>query len=268
MNADRERLEIPASYDGAIWYYRNVGRRFPMHRHAELELNLTVRGRATCLVEDRKYILRRQTMAWLFPAQSHVLLDQSVDFEMWIFVWRPRLVRRVASGTLRKNDPHGEFCRRLGESPFRRLAGLFQEVRSAETDVARFNAGLAYALLTAWAGFCEADARAIGVEVHPAVESAARLLRDDPTLPLGDLAARAGLSESRLSRLFHDQTGVTLVDFRNRQRLDRFLALYGDGLRRTMMESALEAGFGSYPQFHRVFTRLIGCSPLAYRRKL
>jgi AraC-like DNA-binding protein len=67
--------------------------------------------------------------------------------------------------------------------------------------------------------------------------------------------------------LFKQQTGVALVDFRNRQRVERFLQIYGTGQRLTMLDAALEAGFGSYPQFHRVFKRVIGCSPGRYRRR-
>jgi transcriptional regulator GlxA family with amidase domain len=40
------------------------------------------------------------------------------------------------------------------------------------------------------------------------------------------------------------------------------------GQRMTMITAALEAGFGSYPQFYRVFTRLTGQSPNTYRRRL
>jgi transcriptional regulator GlxA family with amidase domain len=84
---------------------------------------------------------------------------------------------------------------------------------------------------------------------------------------LDELARRAGLSSHRLSRLFKQQTGVALVDFRNRQRVEKFLELYGTGQRRTMLDAALEAGFGSYAQFHRVFKRVRGGSPIEHRRK-
>ncbi|MGH7992300.1 MAG: helix-turn-helix domain-containing protein, partial [Limisphaerales bacterium] len=63
------------------------------------------------------------------------------------------------------------------------------------------------------------------------------------------------------------QTGVALADFRNRQRIERFLQLYGTGQRLTMLNAALAAGFGSYPQFHRVFKRVLGCSPGHYRKR-
>ena len=138
-----------------------------------------------------------------------------------------------------------------------------------ESEPALFNAGMGYALLSAWATFQASEEPAAGPDVHPAVERAARLLRDeaDP-LPMEQLAARVGLSASRLSRLFHQQTGVALVDFRNRQRIQRFLRLYGRGRSVSALEAALEAGFGSYPQFYRIFMQQMGCSPAEYRRRL
>jgi transcriptional regulator GlxA family with amidase domain len=76
------------------------------------------------------------------------------------------------------------------------------------------------------------------------------------------------LSYSRLSRLFKQQTGVTIIEFCHRQKVDRFRELYGAGQRFTILQAALEAGFGSYPTFHRVFHRLTGLSPAAYRRQV
>ena len=67
---------------------------------------------------------------------------------------------------------------------------------------------------------------------------------------------------------FKQQTGIALVDFRNRQRVERFLGIYGTGQRLTMLQAAFEAGFGSYAQFHRVFKRVTGISPGEHRRKL
>jgi AraC-like DNA-binding protein len=105
-----------------------------------------------------------------------------------------------------------------------------------------------------------------GVDVHPAVETVARLLTGDPAAgDLGTLARAAGLSPSHLSRIFKEQTGVPISRFRNQQRLQRFLGLYGSGRRTTALAAALEAGFGSYAQFHRVFREQTGHSPSALR---
>jgi AraC-like DNA-binding protein len=50
--------------------------------------------------------------------------------------------------------------------------------------------------------------------------------------------------------------------------LERFLEIYGRGRRVGALEAALEAGFGSYSQFYRVFRQTIGENPNEYRRKL
>jgi AraC-like DNA-binding protein len=266
----RQRLELPAGLDGNIWHYRHHGRANAMHHHAELEFNLVTQGRGLYLLANRKYQIRRGDLLWLFPAQEHVLIEQSADFEMWIGVARPKAVRRLATDAgakvLRHANPPGEYCRRLPQPVFARLEALLAEIASARSRCGLFNAGLGYALLAAWRNF-ERAADVPVHDVHPAVEKAARFIRDKNTIGLNDLARYAGLSPARLSRLFKQQTGIALVDFRNRQRIEKFLALYGAGQRTTMLEAALESGFGSYPQFHRVFKRVMNCSPGEYRRK-
>jgi AraC-like DNA-binding protein len=198
-----------------------------------------------------------------------VLIEQSLDFEMWICVCKPKAVRRAAidptARVLRQGDPAGDFCRRLAQPAFAGLEKLLSEITATRAQPGLFNAGLSYALLSAWEHF-EHAAEVPVRDVHPAVERAARMIRDDATsISLDELARRAGLSATRLSRLFKQQTGVALVDFRNRQRIENFLRLYGAGQRLKMLDAALESGFGSYPQFHRVFKRVIGCSPGSYR---
>ena len=267
----QERLNLPTHLQGDLWPHRNLGRTNAMHHHAELEFNLITQGTGLYLLDNRKYTIRRGDLLWLFPAQEHVLVEQSPDFSMWIGVFKPRLVTRVVrdanARTLRETGPAGHFNRRLTSAAFRRLVTLCEELAARRTQTELFNAGLAYVLLKTWDEFVVAADIAVGADVHPAVEKAAHLIRDaTAALPVEAVAQQAGLSVSRLIRLFKKQTGVTLLDFRNRQRIERFLKLYGNGQRVKMLEAALEAGFGSYPQFHRVFKQVMGCSPAAYRR--
>lgn len=267
----RQRLQLPKPLDGHLWHYRQLGRANAMHRHAELEFNLVTQGSGLYLLEQRKYEIRRGDLLWLFPAQEHVLVEQSADFEMWIGVLKPNAVARTATDAdarvLRQKNPAGEFCRRLPQPAFVRLEKMFSEIVAAQNQPGLFNTGLAYTLLSAWREFRQAADVPVR-DVHPAVEKAARLIRDGrDAARLGELARLAGLSAHRLSRLFKQQTGVALADFRNRQRVEKFLQIYGTGQRRTMLDAALEAGFGSYAQFHRVFKRATGRSPGAQRRK-
>jgi AraC-like DNA-binding protein len=269
--AVEEDLGLPADRDG--WVVRHAaGEHRPRpHRHAELEVNLVVSGTASYVLGERRYELAAGTLAWLFPGQDHVLVDESADHVLWWAVFRPSLVARVAvapdAAPLLVSDPSGDFSRRL---PFReasRLGALFDDLHDAGgADLS--NAGLAYLLLRAWRAYVESDDVVEGVTIHPAVEQVARLLSDDPTSgDLTTLARACGLSPSHLSRLFKAQMGISISRFRNQQRLERFLAIAGDGRRGSTLRAAHEAGFGSYAQFYRVVRDATGRSPSTARAR-
>jgi AraC-like DNA-binding protein len=268
-----DTLRLGAGLEGRVVLHRAGDIHPRAHRHAELEVNLVVRGRASYLLAERRYELTPGTLTWLFPGQDHVLVDESADHQLWWAVFRPSLVSRTATAAearpLLEDDPAGQFSRGIGSGQARRLAGLFAELRDAEPrDPALANTGLAYLLTLAWRAFLDSDDVVEGVDVHPAVQTVARLLRADPAAgDLPRLARTAGLSPSHLSRLFKAQTGVSMSRYRNQQRLRIFLHLYGDGRNTTALAAALDAGFGSYAQFHRVFREETGRSPSALRQR-
>lgn len=263
-----EQLDLPSSWQGNLWHYRFQDWNHTAHHHVELEFNLMTQGSAIYLLENEKYQVRRGDLIWLYPTQNHVLVRETSDFEMWIGVFRPEALAQIATDPHQKplllSQPDGAYCRRLTIKQTQRLSSLMEEVHATKEQAAHFNAGLGYAFLTCWQYFDKAQAIPIE-DVHPAVEKAARLIHEETNAAsLNEIAKASGLSPARLSRLFKQQTGVTMVGYRNRLRLGRFFALYGTGQRHTMLDAALEAGFGSYPQFYRVFTREVGHSPRAH----
>ena len=265
------RLPLRPGLEGDCWRYDHLAKQYPaMHRHAELELNFVISGQATYLLPDQRFDIRRHSLCWLFPGQDHVLLHESPDFAMWIGVFRPSLIRRAAPSawaeTLQDQAPEGRFVRPVHGAAASRLDSLLEEVASAGDQPDLFNTGLAYVLLSAWAAFERAAQEQSGVDLHPAVEQAIRLLRgeDDP-LPVGELARRVCLSPSRLSHVFREQTGLTLGQFRDRRRIERFLEASEADRSRTLADCALDAGFGSYAQFYRVFKSLMGCGSGEHR---
>ena len=266
-----EDLGLPAGLDGRVVRHVAGDVRLRAHRHAELEVNLVVGGTATYLLGERRYELTPGTLTWLFPAQEHILVDQSADHELWWAIFTPDLVSRIGraphSRPLLEDDPAGSFSRRLGIRDTRSLHALFSEVHSAETrDDALANAGLAYLLARAWRAFLDSDEVVDSIHVHPAIRAVVDLLRtDSSTGTLASLARIVGLSPTHLSRLFKAQTGVSLSRYRNQQRLHRFLLAYGNGNHTTALAAALTAGFGSYAQFYRVFRHQTGHGPARLR---
>ncbi|HSS38745.1 MAG TPA: AraC family transcriptional regulator [Polyangia bacterium] len=101
---------------------------------------------------------------------------------------------------------------------------------------------------------------------HRAVSATVTMLAKDPSLGGKQIAGELGISVSRLARVFKRDMGMSLVEYRNRLRLDRFWVLV-DGGRPSLLEAALAAGFGSYAQFHRVFRAQRHLTPREYLRR-
>jgi AraC-like DNA-binding protein len=99
--------------------------------------------------------------------------------------------------------------------------------------------------------------------LSPAVAAAMSRLNAEPTLETAALARKVHLPARALAKQFREQVGMTLVDYRNRVRLERFFEFVrpSEG---NLLEAALDAGFGSYAQFHRVFRRVLGVTPHEY----
>lgn len=72
-----EDLQLRESVDGRVERHVAAHGSPRGHRHAELELNLVVRGRASYLLGERRYDMTPGTLTWLFPGQDHVLVDES-----------------------------------------------------------------------------------------------------------------------------------------------------------------------------------------------
>lgn len=112
----------------------------------------------------------------------------------------------------------------------------------------------------------EAASAAADSAPSPAATIATRvvaLLHEDGAQSRGELAARLGVSVSVLSRAFKSEMGLSVAQYRSRLRLERFLTLV-EPRGGNLLAAALDAGFGSYAQFHRVFRSALGMTPKEY----
>lgn len=105
--------------------------------------------------------------------------------------------------------------------------------------------------------------------VHPAVVRAKHVCESQVhrALDVDGLSRACGLSSSRLAHVFSDQVGVTPLQYRNFVRVQQFIRTYS-GDERNLLRAALQFGFGSYAQFHRVFRQVCGTSPAEHFRWL
>lgn len=84
---------------------------------------------------------------------------------------------------------------------------------------------------------------------------------------LADVARYVHLEPHYFCRLFHHATGVTFGDFVAQRRVEEVKKRLANSAAR-VSEIAFDCGFGSIPQFNRVFRQWAGCSPTQYRQRL
>lgn len=287
-------LKLGPKYDGFLFLAESVHNppRLDSHHHVELELNLVVRGSITYVVGGRRFTFSQRTLIWLFPSQEHQLVDRSDDAQNYVAVFKPEMIRRCCqseayAGLRRKRiscdgllhcvlDPEaydlirrtmdGMMTESLDSGLLNREGGfgVDSDFRFEHGDPDGLNAGLHYLLLQCWRYQRNGAGRGQEVALHPAISKALDLLADDETeQTLAELARKCGMSESYLSRMFARQIGVPLSRYRNSLRLSRFWSHYRKRDQKTLSEAVYAAGFGSYPQFFKVFSQAYGRGPRA-----
>jgi AraC-like DNA-binding protein len=269
----KQKLQLPSGAEGMAWLTGQGLQRMASHHHDELELNLVLSGKAHYLFEHRRVSIAAGSLLWIFPRQEHVLFDWSHDFSMWVLVFKPKLVRSLSEPShrrvLRSPDPGEIFSRQIDSRQVDLLHQVYRDAAQPSDDPDLARTALGYALIRSWQTYQVSRESIPRTDVHPAVAKAARILSlTDDSISLDELAIKAGLSPARLSRLFKQQVGINITAFRQQECLKRFFGLYRKGARYSLIEAALLAGFGSYPQFHRVFQRIMGQNPASYRRSL
>lgn len=89
----------------------------------------------------------------------------------------------------------------------------------------------------------------------------------DADVSIERVAREVGLSPFHFIRRFETVFGETPHQFRIRQRIERAKALLASG-KYSVTDTCLEVGFTSVSTFSTLFTRRVGETPSAYRRRM
>lgn len=281
-----ENLRLTPDYDGFIFLAEAI-RNPPVlrgHHHVELELNLVVSGTITYIAYGKRFKFGKRSLLWFFPAQEHQLVDRSPDAGYYVAVFKPSMLEQVCKTDRYKALKQQELSENgiihcdLDPDVFEALQqqmqllvkdgldpdilnreagfGISEGFRFRHHDPDYLNAGLRHLLLHSWRLQQERTSLSNQVSLHPAVRKVLEYLDgENEVQDLAFLAKSCHVSATYLSRIFAEEVGVSLSHYRNSLKLSRFWAAYRRSDKVTILEAALEAGFGSYAQFYRVFKR-------------
>jgi len=103
----------------------------------------------------------------------------------------------------------------------------------------------------------------------PAIARARVVIADKhaDALTLGEVARTVNMSAFYFCKMFKKTTGLTFTDYLARVRVEKVRNLLLNPHKR-VSEAAFEAGFQSLSQFNRVFRKMTGEAPTAYRERI
>jgi AraC-like DNA-binding protein/quercetin dioxygenase-like cupin family protein len=272
----QEHVLSPATEQGAIWAFSRPDQK-PAHFHGQLEFVLVLRGRAVERIGKTLHRVHAGQLIWHLPGIEHELVEASSDLDLRVVHLEPDLAVAAGRGAASPSDealPHAfsGWVPKLGTfAAGRPVVELTQKCHDdlldccdtpsfALRDSREAPLRLRAALERAWqATVSDHDDR----RETSWVELASCLLLHEPWLDRPAVCRALGVSEGYLSRCFQRELGISFLEQRARVRVVRFVA-HVTRDRRSLLDAAFLAGFGSYSQLHRVFTNIVGVGPRPY----
>ncbi|RAP76777.1 AraC family transcriptional regulator [Paenibacillus montanisoli] len=265
---------------------------FRAHRHDFLEFSYVVDGRGWESINDVKHEMLPGTFTFVQPYQVHEIFTEpgstlvlyNCNFSMDLLMGAGHgdgLADLIEPSSLEPyttfTGPTQERIRFLAADMLKEYAGdepwrlTLLQARLKELLVRFDRERRARAAAGAEAGLdsMEAPLRAPSSaskpspSVWPIIHYIHRNYREE--LTLSQLSERFGMSVSRISEVIKETTGQTFVHFVHDLRLRHASSLLVS-TDYSVVDVALEVGFGSYKTFARIFRERKGMVPMAYRK--
>lgn len=232
-------------------------------------MNLTVKGRGKIFSGDNEFIVEPGDLL-LFPPEAVHYYGRADDSNEWYHRWvyfRPRAywadwlrwpheVERVGHIKLADDQLANEFD------------SLFLNIEETHKEIRPMSEQLAMNLLERLLIRCyEVSSLADHAPMDHRILEACQILSASLSaeVSIEELAEQVFLSPSRLAHLFRDQVGVSIVRWREDQRIIRAKLL----LQTTPLPVAVigqQTGYDDQLYFSRVFKKRVGVSPSEYRK--
>ena len=230
---------------------------FPLHLHQCFEIIILLSGQMQVRVGNQEILLQKGEGIMIFPNQIHAL--ESTKSEHVLCIFSPSLVMAYSQKVMDKLPKEGKFC------PDLYLVNTL--VRMESTASIMEKKGLLYSLCAQFHRDASYVEKQTGKEslLHRIFSFMEENYNGNCTLY--NLAHQLGYEHVYLSRVFKQSVGVSYKSYVNRYRLSHACYLM-ENTDHTILQCAMESGFGSLRNFNRNFKEEYGCTPTQFRKNV
>ena len=255
-----------------IEFHREAGDgfgHFPLHWHKCIEIIIPKEGNAEVWMKNKNYIVNPGMMIIIESCVIHSSrrseFDQPYNGYAVFISWE--YLNRIVPSFEKLSFPDKPV--KISKEMMENLK-IISEIKSENqltgaisADI-RMNEFLIY-LISEYAYTAD---HSIPQDQHDLVVAAMRIIEENccSDQPVSRIASQLHVSYAYLSRLFKAQTGLTMLQMRDRFRLEKAKAFLST-TDLSFEEISGRVGFSGSGQFSRSFRKSEGCTPSEYRKK-
>ncbi|GHI01109.1 DNA-binding transcriptional regulator AraC [Neobacillus kokaensis] len=181
----------------------------------------------------------------------------------WNFLWAHFTqdlfeINYLPDGALLTHTVENDFVRKRTQQAFEKLIQDYREKNRYWNELCQNS--LSEILLL----YAQRQHQSLDPRMEEVLHLLSKNMKD--SIRIDDVAKSVGLSSSRLSHLFKENMGQSILETLNQMRLNQAILLL-EHTDRTATEVAIDVGFQNYNHFANQFRRRYGMPPREYRRK-
>ena len=248
-----------------IFYKHEISEKLPrdiyaMHTHSMYELLYFLSGDATCVIEDRKYKLKKGDLILVRPMQYHFIqIDSPADYERYNILFDPQRDGIESALLLPHNTEVISLTGNAIADNIFKKCDMYRERCDAET----FQKLLVHLLSELFYNIIlfPQESTAVGASVSPLAAKALSYINDNLTTitDVDQIAKHLFVSKSNLFRCFKNALHQTPKQYITQKRL--LLAKQRISLGERPTDVCQSLGFGDYTSFYRNYVAFFGSAP-------
>ncbi|MEG9544724.1 arabinose operon transcriptional regulator AraC [Mannheimia sp. HC-2023] len=244
---------------------------FPIYRPNGMNgyiLNLTIKGKGSVFQDDHQFDCKVGDLL-LFPPNAVHDYRRSPDSDSWYHQWIYFRARTLWKDWLKWSDTVQNVGRLTipNQKTYQNILDLFQKIEKEYNSNRLFSEAMSMCLLEQLIITCiELEPSNQKRKIEPRILDVCNLISQDIHInhKIEELAEYIHISPSRLTHLFVEQVGTSIVKWREEQRMIRARHLLHTS-NAPIYHIARQLGYDDQLYFTRLFKRYTGLSPSAFR---
>lgn len=240
----------------------------PLHTHNHYEIELVTDGSGSQVFDGMKFSLSPKDIYLVGPNDQHVIYTHNMTLQR-LKIKESSLPKWIVRKLQNLNNPKVYHLSEEDYQTFKTLMVLLaKEFRSDHSNFLETASLLSELIFTY---FFRLDKDNENWKNEDFVEKVMHYLEHNrkftEKVTLEEIAAYTGYSKYYTSSMFHKNYKMTLQDFITYLRIDYAKQLLRD-TNYSISQINKECGFSTASSFYPQFVKIVGCSPLQYRRKM